>query len=234
MRNQVKAFDYLAGNIWGTSNFYHKSYSTTMKNTQFKLSLFLILASILFSSCASGYKLIEPEKAQYVSISETREVEMEYKYDVLSKKYEKKARRKGIQVIALKFSNNSPRDLKFGTDIKLFYENGKEIVPMDKQTVYNSLRQRVAPYLFYLLLTPARFNIFDERGRITSSTPVGLLLGPGLTGLNMGKAITGNERFDQELIDFDINGSIIKAGETRYGLIGIHSSTYDALEIQVF
>lgn len=205
-----------------------------MEKTRFQTIISLFFLSTLFCSCASRYNLIEPDKANYISFSEHRGIQLEYKYDVLTKKYEKKAIRKGIQVLAVKLRNNTQQDIKLGADVRLYYENGQEIVPIDNQTVFTNLKQSVAPYLLYLILTPANLYVYDQRGRITSSTPVGLILGPGLAGLNMGKAISGNEKFEQELLDFDINGSIIKAGETKYGLIGIRSKTFDAIKIEAY
>lgn len=204
-----------------------------MEQSQFKPIIFLFFLSFLFSSCASKYNLIEPDKNKYFSESEHEGIQLEYKYDVLTQKYEKKAARKGIQVLAVKLSNHTEQDLKFGTDILLYDENGKEIVIMENRALYKSLKQGVGPYVIYLLLTPIRFNRFDERGRIINTVPIGLALGPGIAGLNMGKAITANEKFEKELLDFDVYGSIIKAGESRYGLIGIRSKTLEELKVQV-
>mgnify|MGYP000654558399 CR=1 FL=1 len=49
--------------------------------------IFLSLAIItLFSSCASGYKTINPNTINYLSTSDDNGVKLEYKYELLNKK----------------------------------------------------------------------------------------------------------------------------------------------------
>lgn len=54
-----------------------------------KISTLLVFA-ILLNSCASGYKKINPETLNYISKSFEGEILLEYKYDLLDKKYKKK------------------------------------------------------------------------------------------------------------------------------------------------
>jgi hypothetical protein len=51
---------------------------------------FLFIAVTTLTNCASGYKMIEPKSINYVSTNETDKVKLEYKYDLLDKKYAKK------------------------------------------------------------------------------------------------------------------------------------------------
>jgi hypothetical protein len=44
---------------------------------------------------------------------------------------------------------------------------------------------------------------------------------------------SANKKFEQELMEFDINGTTIPQGETRYGLIGIQSDSFDSLQLKV-
>jgi hypothetical protein len=52
---------------------------------------FLFIAVTTLTNCASGYKMIEPKSINYVSTNETDKVKLEYKYDLLDKKYAKKS-----------------------------------------------------------------------------------------------------------------------------------------------
>jgi len=196
-------------------------------------TLFLLIAIISLASCASGYKMIEPKSINYISNSESDGVKLEYKYDLLDKKYAKKELKKGVRLVAVKVTNSTAGDIRFGDDIKLIYENGKEVHVMQNENVFTSLKQSPASYLWYLLLTPMNLYTSDSSGSETSSTPIGLIIGPGLAAGNMLAAGSANNKFKTEMIVNNINGTIIKAGETKHGLIGIKSDSYDALQLKV-
>lgn len=196
-----------------------------------KITLLCIVISTL-TNCASGYKMIAPKFINYVSTHETDNVKLEYKYDLLDKKYAKKELRKGIKLVAIKITNNSEKDVMFGRDAKLTYENGSEIFVMENKKVFTALKQNTASYLWFLLLTP--MNLYTaENGRQTSSTPIGLVVGPGLAGGNMFAASAANKKFKTEMLEYNIYGTLIKKGETKYGLIGIKSDSFDSLKLKI-
>ena len=196
-----------------------------------KITLLCIVISTL-SNCASGYKMIEPKFINYVSTHETDNVKLEYKYDLLDKKYAKKELKKGVKLVAVKITNNSEKDVMFGRDAKLTYENGTEIFVMENKKVFTTLKQSPASYLWFLLLTP--MNLYTaENGQQTSSTPIGLAVGPGLAGGNMFAADAANKKFKTEMLKYNIYGTLIKKGETKYGLIGIKSDSFDSLNLKI-
>lgn len=196
-----------------------------------KITLLFIAISTL-TNCASGYKMIEPKSINYISTNETDNVKLEYKYDLLDKKYAKKELKKGVKLVAIKITNNSDKDLMFGKDAKLTYVNGAEIYVMENEKVFKTLKQSPASYLWYLLLTPMNFYT-AENGQQTSSTPIGLIVGPGLAGGNMIAAGSANKKFKTEMLEYNINGTVIKKGETKYGLIGIKADSFDSLKLKV-
>lgn len=184
------------------------------------------------TNCASSYQTISPKSINYVSTKETDNVEFQYKYGVLDKKYGKKETKKGIKLVAVKITNNSNKDVVFGEDAILTYENGTEISVLENEDVFKALKQNTASYLLYLLLTPV--NLYtSENGQETSSTPIGLVLGPGLAGGNMIVAGSANKKFKTEILENNIYGTLIKKGETKYGLIGIRTDTFDALKLKI-
>ncbi len=191
----------------------------------------LSIVVVTLTNCASGYKMIAPKTINYYSTDEVNNVKLEYKYDLLEKKYAKKEVNKGVKVVAVKLTNNSDKDVIFGKDITLAYENGTEIFVMENDKVFKALKQQSGFYLFYLLLTPMNFYT-TENGRQTSSTPIGLVVGPGLAGGNMIAAGSANTKFKEELLAYNIIGTIIKKGETKYGLIGIKADSHDALKLK--
>ena len=196
-----------------------------------KITLLCIVISTL-RNCASGYKMIEPKFINYASTHETDNVKLEYKYDLLDKKYAKKELKKGVKLVAVKITNNSEKDVMFGRDAKLTYENGTEIFVMENKKVFTTLKQSPASYLWFLLLTP--MNLYTaENGQQTSSTPIGLAVGPGLAGGNMFAADAANKKFKTEMLKYNIYGTLIKKGETKYGLIGIKSDSFDSLKLKI-
>ena len=194
---------------------------------------FLLIGILSLTSCASGYQMIQPERINYVSSKQTEDVKLEYKYNLLNKKYSKKEYKKGVQLVSVKITNNSDRDLMFGRDIKLAYTNGSEIDPMEREAVFRSLKQSEASYLWYLLLTPLQLNKMDANGQVTSSTPIGLAVGPGIAGGNMIAAGSANKKFKTELMNYDLNGVLIKKGETKFGLVGIRTNSFNSLQLNI-
>lgn len=200
-------------------------------------SIFFCL-SVLFlvSSCASRYKTIEPKSLNYFSSSEVNGVKLEYKYNLLSKKYFKKELKKGIKLAAVKITNNSNKDYIFGQDLKLTYSNNNEIGLLENTRVYSMLKQNTPIYLLYLLLTPMRFEVNQTTNgftETTSSTPIGLIIGPALAGGNMIAASSANKRFKTELENYDLMGKTIKQGETKYGIIAINSNSSESLKLKL-
>ncbi len=197
--------------------------------------LFFVILTL--TNCASGYKMIEPKSINYISTNESNGVKLEYKYDLLDKKYEKKELKKDVKLVAIKITNNSGNDIMFGRDAKLTYENGNEIFVMENEKVFKALKQSPASYLWYLLLTPVNLYITKTNSNgyqeNTSSIPIGLVLGPVLSGGNMIAASSANKKFHTEMLDYNIYGTIIKNGETTYGLIGIKADSFDSLIIKV-
>ena len=196
----------------------------------------LVLFFFILSSCASGFKTINLNTLNYLSNNTDKGVRLDYKYNLLNKKYAKKEIKKGIKLVAIKITNNTDTDLVLGEDIKLTYNNGQELIILDDKKTYNSLKQGVATYLLYLLLTPMNLyttktnsNGFQEQ---TSSTPIGLVVGPGLTVGNMIAAGSANKKFKTDLSTYKIYGTTIKKGSTSYGLIGVKSDNYDAIKVK--
>ncbi len=198
--------------------------------------IILIISVIAFNSCASGYKIINPSGLSYNSLDLDKEVSLSYKYDLLNKKYSKKETKRGVKLVAIKITNNSDTDLVFGQDIVLTYENGNEINIMDSTKTFSSLKQSTATYLLYLLLSPMQFTKTETVNGITTREnifPVGLIVGPGIAGGNMLQASSANKKLKRELLENNLVGMLIKKGETKSGLIGIKSDSYDAIKVKV-
>jgi hypothetical protein len=201
----------------------------------------LVVFAILLNSCASGYKKINPETINYASKSIEGNILLEYKYDLLEKKYKKNETKNNVKLFAVKITNNSEKEVVFGRDFKLIYESGTEVRLIETENLFKKIKQSPASYLWYLLLSPTQFysgttttsNGYYTETKPANSFPIGLVLGPGLAGGNMIAASTANTNFKNELMQFDLNGKTIKKGETVYGLIGIKSRRYDSIKIKM-
>jgi len=187
---------------------------------------------LVITGCASGYKTIGPDKLRYTSRADDQSVTLEYKYGVLTSRYARKETNNGMRLVAVKITNNSGRDLIFGKDIKLTYTNDSELNIQDQEVTYQNLKQGWAGYLLYLLLTPAKLTT-TSNGVQTSSTPIGYAIGPGIAGGNIIAATSANNNFKAELLKYDLNGNVIKKGETVYGLVGVKADNFDAIKIKV-
>lgn len=108
---------------------------------------------------------------------------------------------------------------------------------LENNKVFSTLKQSPLTYLFYLLLTPLNLYTTETNSygvqEQTSSTPIGLVIGPGLAIGNMIAAGNANGNFKKELMDYDLNGTLIKKGETKHGLIGIRTESFEALTLKI-
>ena len=199
---------------------------------KFIKSIILVSLITFFNSCASGYRTINPNSLHYSTKIEESGIQLEYKYNVLKKKkYSKKEIKTNIKLVAVKITNNTNRTLTFDREIKLVNSKGVYYTILSKEAVYSNLKQKTASYLWYLLLTPLQFQK-TENGS-TSSTPIGIFIGPGIAGGNMLVSSSANTKFENELKFNDLNGKNIKPGQTVTGLVGIFSSGYDFIKLSV-
>ncbi len=198
--------------------------------------ILLLVSGIILSSCATSYRIINPTTLHYTSQNTEKNVGMEYRYHLLYKKYTSKEINKGIRLIAVKITNNTNKDLIFGKDINLEFEEGNDLRILDQEKVFKELKQNVAPYLFYLVLTPFVINTHQTNSsgvqEVKGSIPVGPVLGPGLAFGNIIAGSSANKRFKSELTQYNISGLTILKGETVYGLVGIKASKFGPIKIK--
>ncbi len=199
-----------------------------------KIIYLLIIISLY--SCASSYEMINPETLAYSSVDNQNGIKLEYKYDVLEKKYGKKEKRKSTKVVAVKISNTTANDLTLGKNLFIQNGTGDKITLLENPQIFGPLKQNVPAYLLYMLLTPMTLNktTTDTNTGVQEMEtifPLGFIVGPGITALNMITASSSNKKFKTELTEKNLIGKTIKAGETVSGLIGLQSDTFTNLSI---
>lgn len=199
-------------------------------------SICFLTLILLLSTCASSYRTIKPSSLNYLSSSEIGNVKLAYKYNLLSKKYFKKELKNGVKLAAVKITNNSNKDYVFGKNLNITYSNGHQIPLLENSRAFHLLKQNTPSYLLYLLLMPMRFEVYQTTNgypEVSSSTPIGLLVGPGFAASNMTVAGSANKKFKLELEAYDLMHTSIKSGETKYGIIVLNSNSSESLQLKL-
>ncbi len=198
--------------------------------------LFSLTIITLLTSCAAGYKPVNPANTTYYSTNVIPEATISYKHDILKGKYSRKEDRKNIRLVAVKITNTSTNDLVFGKDLLLTNEEGKTLSVLDPDSVYKSLKQLPGTHFLYLLLTPINFYTYDTdrygNQIVTSSTPIGYVIGPGLSLGNFLVARKTNIKFKQHLSENYLDNRTIKPGETIHGFVGIKAIKKEILTLK--
>jgi len=198
----------------------------------------LLLTILMLSSCAASYHTIRPEYLSYPTSVTENGIMVSYKYDVLSisgnKRYAEKEIKQGVRLIALQITNQSDSTIRLSRDRELFAGDVR-IIPMDASTISEYLKQKVWPYYFYMLMTFVQLNysVTTATNMTTGSLPIGYVLGPGLTLLNVTKASRSNHQLYTNLNVADIWNRDILKGETVYGLIGLDSRDVVPIHIRM-
>ncbi len=199
--------------------------------------LFLII-SIMLCSCASSYKPVNPPSQPYGSAEESAELAFSYQYDVLlragNKKYDRREKKKGVRVVAIKLKNNTERTLIPARDIHIL-ANEKVLPVMAPFQVKNTIKQQTPIYLLYLLLTPLSVRFYESNNGVLkekSTIPVGLVVGPGLTAVNMAVAGSANKKLEAELLEYAFDKPVAP-GQTMYALVGLNLSQHHSLSVRV-
>ncbi|MEO1052591.1 MAG: hypothetical protein AAFX87_18305 [Bacteroidota bacterium] len=191
----------------------------------------IVCLCAVLCSCAASYKPITPTNLSYEQSSNNDSFNYSYRYDVLAeagnKKYVKKAKKKGVQVIAVKIENNTGKTIYPRDDME-FYLGSQRVFPLDPQVTQQQIKQPAPLYLLWGLLW-VFINNCDNGD--CSSTPLPVGFGIGL--INLGIAGSANKQLLMELSTNNILDKQIADGETAYGLIGLSSFSGGNFKIQL-
>ena len=197
-------------------------------------NLLLILGVLMLLGCASAYKPINHSQNLNTKLEDENLV-FKYSYDVLrnagNKKYSKKETNNHIKVIAVSIKNKTNKEILVSENID-FYAGNMKVSILSPNEYSHSLKQNTVSYLFYLLLTPLKL-IIASTNNDPDVIPIGYVLGPGITLLNIISSSSANAKFDDELTKNNILGKIIEPGEVLNGLIAIRGIGYEPLSIQL-
>lgn len=197
----------------------------------------LLFASILFfCSCATKYHPINFSDVNFGTKSEKSEVELYYRYDIMSSsknpRQANKELRKDMKVVALKIVNNTSQEITIGENAK-FYADGKELALMPANEMNRQLKQGVIPYAGYLLLSPIKFSYDKDNGKKTVEIFGGAVIGTALAAGNIYIASKANKALKKDLEKYSLVKKNILPGETIYGLITLQQTGYVPLQLKL-
>ncbi|NVO84729.1 hypothetical protein [Hymenobacter terrestris] len=197
----------------------------------------VVSAAVLLSSCAGSYHAIQPERiTSYQSAAPAgAPVDFGYRYSALltngaNKKYVKKERKRGYQMVAVQLRNNTANELNFSRDLELTFGD-RPIQPVSSMQASEDLKQGVAIYLLYVLLNFNVGNYTTVNGQITEDNRVFLPTGPFIAGGNMLGASGANKNMRNELARYDLTNKVLQPGETVYGIVALRETNVAPLKL---
>lgn len=199
---------------------------------------FMVAASLLTATgCAGSYHAINPDRINtyQAATAAAAPVGFSYHYSALlstgpNKKYVKKERQKGYQVVAVQLKNNTNADLNFARDMELTFGD-RVITPVPNVQAANDLKQGVAIYLLYLLLNFNVGSVMTVNGQIVEDNRTFIPTGPFIAGGNMLGASGANKNLRREFIKYDLTNKVIHPGETAYGIIALRETGVAPLRV---
>lgn len=206
-----------------------------MRNTFTRLAA-VSSAAVLLSGCAGSYHAIQPERiTSYQPASQVgAPVDFSYRYSALltngaNKKYVKKERKRGYQIVAVQLKNNTGADLNFSRDLDLTFGD-RPIQPVSSLQASEDLKQGVAIYLLYVLLN---VRVGGTQNPYTGQVTGGTFLptGPFIAGGNMLGASAANKNMRNEFARYDLTNKVLRPGETIFGIVALRESNVAPLKL---
>ncbi|MBI3220793.1 MAG: hypothetical protein HYZ44_14860 [Bacteroidetes bacterium] len=199
-----------------------------MKN----ILIVLYISLVFLSSCATTYKTLAPKSFGTTEVLDS--VSFSYKYGILeesgNKKFAKREVPNSIKVLSVKIVNQTKNELIIGKNCK-FFSGNNELELVDPIEAHRKLKQGVAEYLVYMLLTPIKLNIKDPKSFTTDVIPIGLGLGPLLTVANVSIAASANGKFLKELKSYNLIDKKVLPGQTVFGLITVRTNDFGPIRL---
>lgn len=195
--------------------------------------LLLAFATLLIG-CAASYKPIDPPSVIYRSSTENDGLKVQYKYNMLeergNKRYTKKEGKYNIRLVSLKITNNTGKNINLSRDVE-FYANDYLVLPLDPSSIQQRIKQTTPTYLLYLLLSFLQLNV--SNGTDVDSYPIGLIIGPPIAIGNFAVASNANTKFLREMQNYNLHKKEILDGQTVYGIIGITNSDFGQISLKL-
>ena len=102
---------------------------------------------------------------------------------------------------------------------------------MEPESTKAVIKQNVPPYLLYMLLSFVNLYVSNDSG--THVFPIGLVIGPLITIINLAKAGAANQNLLKEFNTYNIMNSQINKDETVYGIISFSDDGFNPLTVRL-
>ncbi len=182
--------------------------------------LTLVAMTLLLVSCASVYKGETPIDSNLAESKDQIELVLDHNVTQINgnRLFSKRLSRNNYSIAKVEITNNSSEAVTVGRELQ-FLSNNNPLPFANGAEVYNAIRQKAGAHFLYLLLT---FMTFDKTKTVngetsTSSTPIGVVVGPTTWGINFGIAQSANMRLRAEIRDQNVYHKTIQPGETLTG-----------------
>lgn len=192
---------------------------------------FLITAfcALFFVGCATTFKPMRQDAYDYDSPRDTSGIEVKYMFNPLGASgnsfYAQKARGEGVDVVAVKLTNNTDREINVKRDLD-FYVGNTEASPQDPAASLATVRQRTGGYAWWLLLMlvngfkyEVTCDSYNGCREDTQFIPIGIILGPVIAFGNMGVAASANGAVIKEIDSKDASRQVLKPGQSYEGYL---------------
>ncbi len=203
-----------------------------MKTRLHNPALLWVMVLLLSMGCASTYKPIDPKTIEYSAESSTKHFDFWYRYEALTyrgnKKYAKKEKKYGVNVVAVEITNKTDRTLNLARDFEFSTQRGP-IYPTENETTAKRIRQGVAIYLLYALAYYSEVECVNNECETTTFIPFGL----GLAAFNMILAGSANAKIRDEFNQYSLYGKEIGPGQTVHGIICLPETGYQSLSLKL-
>ena len=196
-----------------------------MRNTP----LVPLLLSALLAGCASSYTSPRKRTLSWHGGDAAAAIALEYDYNAMraagNGKYARSAASLGLEIPAVRIKNNTDRVIVVKKDLD-FTVGGALAEPSEPGSETAGIRQMTGAYAWWMTLVTV--NIFSSKTECsgyggceskTSFIPVGLILGPLITGINCGVSSSSNTAFKGDVEGHNLLNATLKPGETATGFL---------------
>jgi len=187
-----------------------------------------IMFSLLLSGCASTYHPLQLDNLVYSPGDTIKGISYGYRYNILkeqgNKKYARKELEKNIKFVAFTFTNSSLKPINLVNDLEYYQYGTRKINPLDPNSIENAFEQDPDKYYadLWLMICNGYGVQSSTSGSNTSShfifIPIGIIIGPEMTIVNISIAKKANLLFGKDL-DIFTPFSIIMPGQKTFVLI---------------
>ena len=173
-------------------------------------------------ACSSSYKGTQLENHKQGIEIEQNQVKVSVDFGLpelhRTEDYREHMADEGILVAAVTIANNSSNTLVLNGNL-MFTDGDKKIWALKGQYAYSQLRQPTEQFFWYMLLTPVY--------------PIGTIIGPLLTSINVVPSYNANTLLEKELMTSNLVGDSIAPNSTLSGYVAFRKTSFVSMGLDI-